>query len=54
MKSLTVPASIDDSKKLQKLIDSTGNGAVKYTFSEDHEIEINSLLRVFNFTEWDG
>ena len=54
MKLITVPSSIDDSKKLQKLIDSTGNGAVKYEFLPEHEIEINSLVRVFNFTELDG
>ena len=54
MKLITVPSSIDDSKKLQKLIDSTGNWAVKYEFLPEHEIEINSLLRVFNFTELDG
>jgi hypothetical protein len=51
---VTVPLSIDDSTKLQKLINSTGNTHAKYEFSPDHEIEINSLLRVFNFTEWDG
>ena len=53
-KIVTVPLSVDDSTKLQKLINSTGNIPAKYEFSPDHEIEINSLLRVFYFTEWDG
>lgn len=52
--TVTVPISVDDSTKLQKLINSTGNTPVKYEFSPDHEIEIDSLLRVYNFTEWDG
>ncbi len=39
---------------MQKLIDSTGNTSVEYTFSKDHNIIINSLLRVNNNTTWDG
>jgi hypothetical protein len=54
MKIVAVPNSVDTSVKLQALIDSTGNTAAKYVFSEDHDIVISSRLRVFNNTEWIG
>lgn len=54
MRSVPVPSSVDDSKKLQALIDSIGNTSAKYIFSPEHEIEINSLIRVYNFTEFAG
>jgi hypothetical protein len=54
MQSVDVPSSVHDSKKLQSFIDSIGDVPSKYIFSPDHEIEIISLLKVFNFTEWDG
>jgi hypothetical protein len=53
-KEIIVNSSIDDSTKLQKLIDSTGDIAAKYVFTEDHQIEINSLLRLYNHTEFAG
>lgn len=54
MKTVTVASSIDDSTKLQKLIDSIGNTPSKLIFSEDNDIEINSRLRFYNFSEWSG
>jgi len=53
MKTVTVPSSIDDSIKLQKLIDSTGNTPSEFIFP-DGDIEIKSLLRLYNFTKWNG
>lgn len=53
MKTVTVPSSTDDSIKLQKLIDSTGNTPSEFIFS-DGDIEIKSLLRLYNFTKWNG
>lgn len=53
-KEITVPESIDSSTSLQKLIDSTGNTPTKFIFSPDHDIEINSLLRFYNYTELAG
>jgi hypothetical protein len=52
MKTITVSTGIDDTTKLQRLIDQTGNTAANYVFSED--IEINSLLRLYNNTEFSG
>lgn len=52
--SITVPASIDSSAKLQTLINNTGNTPAKFIFSPDQEIRIESRIRVFNNTEWDG
>jgi len=49
----TVTVTIDDSQKLQKLINSIGNTPAKYIF-DTPDIEINSLIRVYNNTEWDG
>jgi len=53
-KTITVGSSVDDSTKLQKLIDNTGNTPTEYVFSEAQDIEINSRLRVYNNTEWSG
>ncbi len=50
-KTITISESVDDSTKLQKIIDNTGNTPAQYVFSPDHQIEINSLLRFYNFTE---
>jgi hypothetical protein len=52
-KEITVSSSIDDSTKLQKLINSTGNTPAKYTFQGD-ELEINSLIRFYNHAECSG
>jgi hypothetical protein len=52
MKTITVSTGVDDSTKLQRLIDQTGNTAANYVFSEN--IEINSLLRLYNNTEFSG
>jgi len=52
-KSITVNSSIDDTVKLQKLIDANGNTPAKFDFQGD-ELEINSLLRFFNFAEVAG
>ena len=54
MKSVTVASTIDDSTKLQSLIDSTGNTPTVYVFPYGQDIEINSRLRFYNFTEWSG
>jgi len=54
IKTITIPESVDDSTKLQKLIDTTGNTATTYIFSPDHQIEINCPLKVFNYTTWEG
>ena len=45
--------NVDSSTALQKIIDSIGNTPSKLTFETD-AIEINSRLRVYNNTEWDG
>lgn len=52
-KSITVNSSIDDSTKLQKLIDANGNTPAIFNFQGD-ELEINSLLRFFNFANVAG
>ena len=52
-KEIIVNSSIDDSTKLQKLINSTGNTPAKYTFQGD-ELEINSLIRFYNNVECSG
>ncbi len=54
MKTVTVASSIDDSTKLQKLIDSIGNTPSKLIFSEYNDIEISSLLRIYDYSEWSG
>jgi hypothetical protein len=54
MLSITVPESISNTKSLQKIIDLAGNTSAEYTFSPDHNIEINSPLKVFNHTEFIG
>lgn len=51
MKKITVDFNIDDSAKLQKLIDSTGNTPAQYIFPENGNILIKSLLRFWNNTE---
>jgi hypothetical protein len=53
-KIVNVSPSVDSSVKLQSIIDSTGNIPSKFIFSPDHEIEITSLIKVYNFAEWDG
>ena len=52
--SVTVPDSISDSTALQKLIDKTGNTPAKFTFTQDHNIEIISPLEFYNYFELDG
>ncbi len=54
IKEITVNSSIDDSTKLQKLIDNNGNTPAKFIFPEDHYISIKSLIRFFNFAEVAG
>ena len=51
IKEITVNSSVDDSKKLQKIIDNNGNTPAKFIFPEDHYISIKSLIRFFNFAE---
>jgi len=46
-KTITVSSSVDDSKKLQKLIDNTGNTPTEYIFSKDNDIEIISPIRFY-------
>lgn len=53
-KSVTVPESCDTSKELQALIDKTGNTQAVYSFSKDHKIEINSLIKLYNNTSFLG
>jgi len=53
IKTITVNSSIDDSTTLQKVIDLTGNMPVKFDFQGD-ELEINSLLRFYNYAEIAG
>lgn len=52
-KEIPVKSSVDDSTKLQKLINSSGSASAKYIFQGD-ELEINSLIRFFNYTECSG
>lgn len=54
MHTVVIPESVDSSQKLQSIIDRTGNIPAKYMFSPDQHIEINSRLRVYNYTEFDG
>jgi hypothetical protein len=51
MIQITVPSTVDDSAKLQKIIGNTGNVSAEYVFSEDNEIEVKSLIRVFDYTK---
>ncbi len=51
---IQVPESLDSSTALQKLIDKTGNTPAEYVFSPDCKIEIDSLLRFFNYTTVSG
>ena len=53
MKSITVNSSIDDSTKLQKKINENGNTPAKFDFQGD-ELEINSLIRFYNYAEISG
>ncbi len=53
-KTITIPDSVDNTTTLQKIIDNTGNTPAKYVFTQDHEIEINSLFRLYNYTEISG
>jgi len=53
-KTITIPDSVDNTTTLQKIIDDTGNTPAKYVFTQDHEIEINSLFRLYNYTELAG
>jgi hypothetical protein len=52
-KTITVPSSIDDSTKLQKLIDTNGNQPAIFNFQGD-ELEINSRIRLYNNSEISG
>jgi hypothetical protein len=54
VKEVTVYEKIDDSVKLQDLINTTGNTGTKYIFPEDHNISVSSKIRVYNNTEFDG
>lgn len=54
MQNVNVGESIDNSKKLQSLIDSRGNTPTNYIFPEKQDIEINSLLRIYSNTTWTG
>lgn len=49
---IAVEEDIKTSTALQKLIEETGNQPAKYVF-DTTAITINSLLRVYNDTEWD-
>lgn len=47
-KQVNVPTSVDDSTKLQRLVDSAGNTPAEFVFSEKSEIEILSQVRFYN------
>ncbi len=53
IKTITVNSSIDDSTKLQKLINANGNQPAIFDFQGD-ELEINSLIRFYNNAEISG
>jgi len=54
MKEITIGSSIDDSTKLQKIIDSNGNNPAKFVFSDASHILVNSRIRFWNYFELDG
>lgn len=54
IKTITVSSSVDDSTKLQKIIDNNGNTPVIFNFSDSQEIEINSRIEVYSHTRWEG
>jgi hypothetical protein len=53
-KNIQIPDAIDDSIKLQKLINDTGNTPVEFVFSESSHVDLISLLRFYNFASIKG
>lgn len=54
MQTITIGSSVDDSIKLQKLIDNVGNTPAKFIFSDTTHVLVNSRIRFWNYFELDG
>lgn len=53
-KTITISSSVDDSTKLQKIIDNTGNTPAKFVFKDTSHVLVNSRIRFWNYFELDG
>lgn len=54
LKQITIDSSIDDSVKLQKIIDDNGNSPARFIFNDASHILVNSRIRFWNNFELDG